>query len=80
MCGLRAGGIADMNSIHRSILARALMTVAALAAVMTASAGGVRSETVIVQGDDGAGGADGVNPGDNGRAATESRWSLTQAA
>ena len=55
-----------MKSIHRSILTRALMTgVASLAFVMV-SAGGVRAEIVTVQGDDGAAGANGVNPGDNG--------------
>src|ERR1700733_3377248 len=65
MCGLRAG-IAAMKSIHRSILTRALMTgVASLAFVMV-SAGGVRAEIVTVQGDDGAVGANGANPGDNG--------------
>ena len=55
-----------MNSISRSILARALMTgVASLAFVMV-SAGGLRAEIVTVQGEDGAAGEDGVNPGDNG--------------
>ena len=39
--------------------------VASLAFVMV-GAGGVRAEIVTVQGDDGAAGADGVNPGDNG--------------
>ena len=52
-----------MRSIHRS---RSLMTGAPLLAVMTASAGGVRADTVIVQGSDGVAGADGVNPGDLG--------------
>jgi hypothetical protein len=50
-------GETTMNSVHRSILARLLMTGAALAAVVMASA--VRAETVVVQGDDGAAGADG---------------------
>src|ERR1700722_6721329 len=55
-----------MKSIHRSVLTRALMAgVASLAFVMV-SEGGVRAEIVTVQGDDGAAGADGVNPGDNG--------------
>ena len=55
-----------MKSIHRSILTRALMTGVASLAFMMVSAGGVRAEIVTVQGDDGAAGADGVNPGDNG--------------
>ena len=72
-CGRAAAGGAAMKSIHRSILTRALMTgVASLAFVMV-SAGGVRAE-ITVQGDDGAAGADGVNPGDPAcRAATVSR-------
>jgi hypothetical protein len=50
-----------MNSIHRSILARSLMTgVASLAFVVMAPAG-VRADTVIVQGTDGANGASGVD-------------------
>ena len=64
--GTLRGGIAVMNSVHRSILTRALMTgVASLAFVMV-SPGGVRAEIVTVQGDDGPAGANGVNPGDNG--------------
>src|SRR5580692_5830597 len=55
-----------MKSIHRSILTRALLTGAASLAFMMASAAGARADIVIVQGDDGAAGADGVNPGDNG--------------
>ena len=55
-----------MKSIHRSILTRALMTGVASLAFMMVGAGGVRAEIVTVQGDDGAAGADGVNPGDNG--------------
>ena len=55
-----------MKSTHRSVLTRALMTgVASLAFVMM-SAGGVRAEIVTVQGDNGAAGEDGVNPGDPG--------------
>jgi hypothetical protein len=49
-----------MKSIHRSNLARALMTGAASLAVMMASAADARAEIVAVQGDDGAAGADGV--------------------
>src|SRR3984957_10648344 len=60
------GGIAAMKSIHRSMLTRALMTGVASLAFMMISAGGLRAEIVTVQGDDGAAGADGVNPGDNG--------------
>ena len=55
-----------MKSIHRSILTRALMTSVASLAFMMMGAAGVRAEIVTVQGDDGAAGADGVNPGDNG--------------
>jgi hypothetical protein len=55
-----------MKSIHRSNLARALMTGAASLAVMMASAADARAEIVAVQGDDGAAGADGVNFGDPG--------------
>jgi hypothetical protein len=57
---------AAMKSVHRSILTRALMTGVASLAFVMASAGGVRAAIVTVQGDDGAAGADGVNPGDNG--------------
>jgi hypothetical protein len=55
-----------MNSIYRSILARSLMTGAASLAIVTMGPAEVRAEIVIVQGDDGAAGADGVNPGDPG--------------
>src|ERR1700678_2028699 len=61
-----AAGGADMQAIHRSILAQALMASAASLVLMTLSAAGVCAEIVTVQGDDGAAGADGVNPGDNG--------------
>ena len=55
-----------MNLIHRSILARSLMTgVASLAFVVMAPAM-IRAEIVTVQGTDGAAGPDGVNPGDDG--------------
>jgi hypothetical protein len=57
---------AEMKSIHRSILARALMATAASLAFTTISAGSVRAEIVTVQGDDGPAGANGVNPGDPG--------------
>ena len=70
-----------MNSIYRSILARSVMTGAASLAFMMMGPAWVRAETVIVQGGDGAAGADGVNLGDPGLpAATESRWPPTQAA
>ena len=55
-----------MNSIHRSILARSLMTGVASLAFMMMGAAGVRAEIVTVQGDDGAAGENGVNPGDPG--------------
>ena len=55
-----------MKSIHCSILTRALMTGVASLAFVMARAAGVRAEIVTVQGDDGAAGADGVNPGDSG--------------
>ena len=45
-----------MNSIYRSILARSLMTGVASLAMLMAPAG-VRADIVIVQGDDGAAGA-----------------------
>src|SRR6202453_3346676 len=61
-----AAGGADMQAIHRSILAQALMASAASLVLMTLGAAGVRAEIVTVQRDDGAAGADGVNPGDNG--------------
>src|ERR1700678_2647522 len=61
-----AAGGADMQAIHRSILAQALMTSAASLVLMTLSAAGVRAAIVTVQGDDGAAGAGGENPGDNG--------------
>jgi hypothetical protein len=65
---------ADMKSIHRSNLTRALMAGVALLAFMMMGAAGVRAETVTVQGDDGAAGADGVNPGGDGQpGATVSR-------
>ena len=54
------------KSMDRSILARSLMTGVASLAIMMMSAAGVRADIVIVQGDDGAAGADGVNPGDPG--------------
>jgi hypothetical protein len=54
-----------MNSIHRSILTRALMTTGLSVALMTASAAGVHAEDVTIQGAPGAKGADGVFPGDN---------------
>jgi hypothetical protein len=44
-----------MNFIHRSILARALMTGVAFLAPTMMGAGAVRAETVNVQGDDGFG-------------------------
>ena len=48
-----------MKPIHRSMLARALMTgVTSLAFVMV-SPGGVRAEIVTVQGEDGANAVDG---------------------
>ena len=59
-------GRAAVNSIYRSILARSLMTGAASLAFVLMAPAMVRAETVIVQGDDGAAGADGVNPGDDG--------------
>jgi hypothetical protein len=55
-----------MNSIHRSILARSLMTGVALLAMTTMRAGEVRAESVILQGADGANGANAVNSGDDG--------------
>src|SRR5580693_4077689 len=55
-----------MNSIYRSILARSLMTGVASLTFTAMGPAGVRAEIVIVQGDDGAAGADGVDPGDNG--------------
>ncbi|MGH6798875.1 MAG: hypothetical protein ACREDI_10910, partial [Roseiarcus sp.] len=64
--GRRGGRRAAMKSIYRSILARLLQTTALSLALMTASTAGLRAEIVIVQGADGAAGADGVNPGDNG--------------
>jgi hypothetical protein len=57
-----AGGIAAMNSIHRSILVRSLMTGAASLAFVVMAPAWVRAETVLVQGDDGANGMDGVPP------------------
>ena len=54
------------KTMDRSILARSLMTGVASLAFMMMGAAGVRAEIVTVQGDDGAAGADGVNPGDNG--------------
>jgi hypothetical protein len=50
-----------MKSIHRSILTRALMAIVPMMIPC-----GARAETVTVQGDDGATGLDGVNPGDAG--------------
>jgi hypothetical protein len=50
-----------MRSIHRSILARTLMTGAASLAFTMMSAGEVHAETVLVQGADGANAVDG-NP------------------
>ena len=57
LCVLRAGGIAAMKSIHRSILTRLLMTGVASLDFAMVSAGVVRAELVTVQGDDGAAGA-----------------------
>jgi hypothetical protein len=51
-----------MKSIHRSILTRALMTGVASLAFMMVTAGGVRAETVIVRGADGAAGVMGGDP------------------
>jgi len=70
-----------MNSISRSILARSLMTGAASLGFVMMSAAGVRAETVIVQGDEGAAGADGVNSGDPGMSGDDgSRWLPRRAA
>ena len=55
-----------MNSIHRSLLARSLLTGVASLAFMIMGPVVIRAEIVTVQGDDGLGGADGVDPGDNG--------------
>jgi hypothetical protein len=52
--------------MYRAILARSLMTSAALPAFMIMGVTGVHPETVIFRGTEGATGADGVNPGDNG--------------
>ena len=54
------------KTMDRSILARSLMTGAASLAFMMMGPAGVRADIVTVQGDDGAAGADGVNPGDSG--------------
>jgi hypothetical protein len=64
--GRVAAGGADMKSIHRSILMRALMTGVASLAFMMMGAGAVRAETVLVQGANGANGADAVNSGEDG--------------
>jgi hypothetical protein len=55
-----------MNSVHRSILARASRTGAALLTVMMMGTAVVRAESVFVQGSDGANGANAVNSGDPG--------------
>ena len=55
-----------MNSIYRSILARWLLTGAALPGFAIVGATWTRAEIVVVQGTDGAMGPDGVNPGDSG--------------
>src|SRR5580704_15337275 len=55
-----------MSPIHHPILKCALMTSAVSLAFTLMAAEAGRAETVIVQGDDGAAGANGVNPGDNG--------------
>ena len=55
-----------MKSYSRSILARSLMAGAASLAFVAMAPGVGRAETVTVQGDAGAAGADGVNPGDYG--------------
>jgi hypothetical protein len=65
-CAGSQRGVADMNSLHRSILTRALMTGAASVTFGMISAGGVRAEIVTALDDDGSAGEDGVNPGDNG--------------
>jgi hypothetical protein len=51
-------------AISRSIFARSLMTGAASLAFVAMAPAGVRAETVIVQGTDGAPGGDGVDGGD----------------
>ena len=61
-----SGGRATMKSYSRSILARSLMAGAASLAFVATAPGVGRAETVTVQGDAGAAGADGVNPGDYG--------------
>src|SRR5580704_9881563 len=55
-----------MSPIHHPILKCALMTSAVSLAFTLMAAEAGRAEIVIVQGDDGAAGADGVDPGDNG--------------
>ena len=68
------------KTMDRSILARSLMTGAASLAFMMMGAAGVRADIVIVQGDDGAAGADGVNPAILAcLAATASRFPPMQA-
>jgi PEP-CTERM motif len=79
MCGLGAGGIADMKSIHRTILARALMSTGLSLALMTAGAAGVRAEDVTVVGANGANGASGVNPGDPGQPGGDAESAVANA-
>ncbi|HWY84759.1 MAG TPA: hypothetical protein VNY10_22960 [Roseiarcus sp.] len=70
-----------MKSIHRSVLTPALMTGMASLVFMTFGAAGVRAESVIVEGEDGANDATAVDSGENGGpVVTESPWPPPQAA
>jgi PEP-CTERM motif len=71
------GGSAAMNSIHRSIFARALMTGAASLVLMFGTAG-VRAEIVTAQGADGANAVDGDPdvPAGEGESVTASAGSM----
>ena len=52
--------------LQRSFLMRLLQTTGLSLALMTASAAGVRADTLTVQGANGPNGASGINPGDPG--------------
>jgi hypothetical protein len=67
-----------MKSIHRSVLTRTLMTGAASLAFVMVSAGGVRAETAIVHGTDGANAVDGDPdvPATGGEPATATAGSM----
>ena len=66
--------------LDRSFLTRLSRTTALSLALLMASGAGVQAEIVIVQGDDGANGADGVNLGEFRANQAANAWPPARAA